>query len=58
MFGDFWHSEERTGRTKKEEENQRIKHFAKYGFRTLVIWQEELENIPELKKKLVEFHRI
>ena len=55
MFGDYWHSKKVNGRTKIQEENQRIKHFAKYGFRTLIIWECELKNIKELKKKLVEF---
>jgi len=56
MNGNYWHGKERTGRTKKQEENQRIKHFAKYGFKTLIIWQNELKNIKQLKKKLIEFH--
>ena len=56
MFGNWWHSKEKTGRTKKEEENQRINHFAKYGYKTLIVWQRELNNIPELKRKLTEFH--
>jgi len=57
MFGDYWHSKKRTGRTKEQEESQRIKHFAKYGFRTLIVWQRELQNIKQLKKKLMEFQK-
>ena len=57
LFGTFWHSEERTGRTKKQEERQRIKHFAKYGFKTLIVWQEELENIKQLRRKLIKFQK-
>ena len=34
-FGDYWHSEKKTSRTKKEEEQQRIDCFAKEGFQTL-----------------------
>ena len=56
LFGDYWHSKKKTGRTKKREERQRINHFAKYGFRTLIVWEKELKNIRRLKKKLVEFH--
>jgi len=55
LFGTFWHSKKMTGMSRKEYEEQRIKHFAKYGFRTLVIWQKELENIKKLKRKLIEF---
>ena len=57
MFGNYWHSKEKTGRTKEQEENQRIAHFARYGFKTLIVWQEELKNTPQLKKKLRVFHR-
>lgn len=57
LFGDYWHSKKRTGRTKSQEENQRIKHFSKYGFKTLIIWECELKNIKQLKKKLIEFHK-
>lgn len=56
LFGTFWHSKGYTGKTKKQEENQRISHFAEYGYRTLIIWQRELENIRRLKKKLIRFH--
>lgn len=55
MFGNYWHSEEKIGRTKQQEENQRIKHFAKYGFKTLIVWENELKNIKQLKKKLLRF---
>ena len=56
LFGDYWHSKELTGRTKNQEENQRVKHFTKYGYKTLIIWEHELKNISKLKKKLMEFH--
>ena len=58
MFGDYWHGEKRTKRTKYHEEQRRIRHFAKYGFRTLIIWQKELKNLPKLKRKLRLFHAI
>ncbi len=56
MFGDYWHSKKVTGRTKRQEENQRIKCFAKYGFKTLIVWESELKNISKLKSKLLRFH--
>ena len=56
MFGEFWHGKKRTRRTKKQEENQRIKHFAKYGFKTLIVWENELKNMKQLKRKLIKFH--
>lgn len=58
MFGNYWHSEEVTGRTKQQEENQRIRHFAKYGFKTLIVWERELLNIQRLKRKLIRFDGI
>jgi len=48
LFGDYWHSKEITGRTKFEEENRRKKAFAKYGFKTLILWESELENTTDL----------
>lgn len=57
LFGDYWHSKKKTGRTKKQEEFQRVKHFAKYGYKTLIVWESELRDIIVLKKKLIEFHR-
>ena len=52
MFGDYWHGEKRTGKTKEESEGERIKHFAKYGFKCLVIWQHELKNENEVRNKI------
>jgi len=57
LFGDYWHGEERTNRTKKQEETQRINHFKRYGFRTLIVWECELKDISKLRKKLLQFHK-
>lgn len=57
MFGSYWHGEERTKRTKRHEEQIRIRHFAKYGFKTLIVWQHELKNIEQLRRKLIKFHK-
>lgn len=56
MFGDYWHSIEKTGKTKEEEENQRIKHFAKYGYQTLIIWEHELEDLEKVISKILSFN--
>lgn len=58
MFGNYWHGKKITGRTKKEEENQRINHFAKYGYQTLIIWEHELENLNLLIEKIVKFTQL
>lgn len=57
MYGGYWHGEERTGRTKEEEEQQRIDLFAQHGYQTLVIWDYELEDIERMLEKLVLFCR-
>lgn len=53
MFGDYWHSEKVTGRTKSEEEEQRIHTFSKYGYNTLIIWECELTKSEEELIKIV-----
>ena len=55
LYGDYWHGEERTGRTNEEEEQQRIEHFAKFGFQTLVIWEHELREPFLLESKIKGF---
>lgn len=39
----------------QEYENRRITHFAKYGWRCLVLWQEELKNEQTLLNKIKNF---
>tara|TARA_Y100000310_G_C20660596_1_gene804507 strand:+ start:2259 stop:2417 length:159 start_codon:yes stop_codon:yes gene_type:complete len=38
-----------------EDEPLRKKHFAKYGFKTLVVWENELGNKSKLLSKLKRF---
>jgi len=56
MNGDWRHGEKLTGRTKMEEEQQRIDCFTKEGYQTLIVWEHELEDIGKLKKKILEFN--
>jgi predicted glycosyl hydrolase (DUF1957 family) len=42
LFGDYWHSEGRTGLSRQGAEKERKDHFKKYGFRTVVIWESEM----------------
>jgi very-short-patch-repair endonuclease len=58
LFGDHWHSKQITGRNRIEEERQRTKHFARYGYQTLIIWEHELKDIEKLKNKLLEFIKL
>lgn len=48
LYGSYWH--------KDDNPRNRINHFKKYGFDTLIIWDKELKNIPKLEKKLEIFH--
>jgi G:T-mismatch repair DNA endonuclease (very short patch repair protein) len=55
LFGNYFHSKLVTGRTKRQEEKQRLDHFAKYGYKTLVIWESELKNPDKLTQKIQNF---
>lgn len=44
VFGDYWHSEERTGNTREKEEKERKEIFSEKGYRTLILWQNEINN--------------
>lgn len=56
VYGDYWHSEKKTGKTRKEEEQRRITYFAKYGYQTLIVWECELKDMVILKVKLLNFN--
>ena len=52
LFGDYWHKIR-----KKDDSQERINHFKKYGFDTLIIWESELkeDNYNNLIKKIGDF---
>jgi len=47
LFGYFWH--------KNDDPNERIKHFKKYGFDTLIIWDYELKDENSVLEKVKAF---
>lgn len=47
LFGDYWH--------KGEDPNDRINIFKPFGWDTLVIWECELKNTKQLKRKIFDF---
>lgn len=49
LFGDFWHQ--------GEDPQDRINHFRQYGFRCLVIWESELNQLKELLNKIDNFFK-
>lgn len=55
LFGSYWHSEERTGQTNEDHEQERIKHFKSYKYETLIVWEHELKNKSSLKTKVQKF---
>ena len=55
LFGDYWHSEKITGEPEELHELNRINHFRKYGFETLIIWEKELKDINKLKLTINSF---
>lgn len=56
LFGDYWHSEQIRGRTKTEEEKRRVDTYAGYGYRTLIIWEHELNDGACLIAKIKHFN--
>jgi len=56
LFGKYWHGPELTGQSNMVHEQERKDIFAKYGYRTLVVWELELKNESSLKQKLINFH--
>jgi len=58
LFGDYWHSEELTGKPEYIHEQERIDHFNNSGYDTLIIWENELKNIHQLKVKIINFYEV
>ena len=57
LFGTYWHSEEITGEPVEKHERKRIATFERSGYKVLIIWENELNNISSLKSKLINFNR-
>lgn len=51
FFGGYWHN--RTG--EKERDAKRIEVFSRYGYETIVIWENELKDIEAVKNKIRNF---
>jgi len=57
VFGDYWHSEEKTGVPNEQHAQERMDSFVEYGYRTLIIWEHEFKNMRKLLKKLFDFSK-
>ena len=58
LFGNYWHSEKIVGVDTKTHELDRINHFNDYGYDTLIIWENELDDLTKVKKKLLVFNNV
>lgn len=48
LFGNYWHQ--------SDDGNKRIELFKKYGYQTLIVWEDELSSLSSLKEKLTDFN--
>ncbi|KKK89931.1 hypothetical protein LCGC14_2728160 [marine sediment metagenome] len=53
VFGDYWHGERARCYEKTEEGRKRL--FKKYGYLTLIIWENELKDVDRVRDKIKEF---
>ncbi len=56
--GDYWHSEEMTGSSKEDHEKERTDHFKEFGYKILIVWENELKNRNKIQNKILNFWRI
>ena len=52
LFGRYWHKLDEV----RNRDRRRKSCYKKYGYKTLVVWENELKDVKSLKKKLIEFH--
>lgn len=51
VYGDYWHNKEE----RKIRDKFRLETFAKYGYKTLIIWEHEFKDLHSVLKKVKEF---
>ncbi len=54
FFG-WWHTKDATKIPDIDTENNRITHFFTYGYKCLILWDKDLQDIESLKDKLLSF---
>jgi hypothetical protein len=52
LFGDYWHNLE----YKKIRDKKRLLKYSEYGYKTLVVWENELKDVNVLKNKIQNFN--
>ena len=58
MFGDYWHSEKNKKLNWKITEFGTKAIYSQYGFKTLVIWQSELDNLDSVLERVKKFDKL
>jgi len=48
LFGNHWHRDQNP--------QERIDHFAHFGYKTLIVWEKELRNIPSVLQRVNEMY--
>jgi very-short-patch-repair endonuclease len=56
-FGVYYH-DTIVDKTREEHENERIQFFTECGYETLIIWEDELDNIDKVVEKILNFDSI
>jgi very-short-patch-repair endonuclease len=51
LFGDYWHNLPQV----KERDVRRLETYKKYGYKTLIIWENELKDLELAKNRLLNF---
>jgi transposase-like protein/very-short-patch-repair endonuclease len=54
LFGDYWHNKEEM----KERDVRRLETYSKYGYNTLIIWENELKDLNNVSIKVKNFNLI
>jgi len=60
VFGEYWHGLKVTGRTREQEEIQRLNKYAEVGFDCLIIWESETKkpDLQSVKERIKAFRKM
>lgn len=52
LYGDYWHNREDI----KKRDKNRLRIYSGYGYKTLIIWENELKDFNKLREKILNFN--
>lgn len=55
VFGDYWHGDTFTRKNRRAGEKERIKVFSGYGYRTLILWEHEIQDQVAITARIRSF---